>query len=122
METDQLLGPLEHTIMEVLWEMRQATVREVHNQLSANRQIAYTTVLTVMGNLVSKGLLEKSGNGKSHTYSIVLTKEEFIERECNRAISDLLERFGDLAVANFLKHQKAGGDSNVDPSSERDDK
>lgn len=104
METTDLLGPLEHTVMEVMWRSKSATVREIHDQIFSERALAYTTVLTVMGNLVNKGLLKKDGHGKSHVYSIALTKEQFIDRECSRAVSDLLERFGDLAVASFLRH------------------
>ncbi len=97
-----LLGPLEQEIMDVLWEVRKTTGRAVFARLAERREIAYTTVLTVMNNLLAKGLLKRVPVGRAHAYSPAMTREEFIDRECNKAVSQVLSRFGDLAVARFL--------------------
>jgi predicted transcriptional regulator len=89
-----------------MWRVRKATVRDVHAELAAQRPLAYTTVLTVMGNLSAKGLLTKTADGRAHTYSVTMTEQEFVARECKRAVSEVLNRFGDLAVASFLDQSK----------------
>ena len=106
MQTDGLLGQLEQAVMAVMWRVRKATVRDVHAELAAQRPLAYTTILTVMGNLSAKGLLTKTADGRAHTYSVTMTEQEFLARECKRAVSEVLDRFGDLAVASFLDQSK----------------
>ena len=70
------LGNLEEEIMEILWLAKEATVREVHDRLSEEREIAYTTVMTVMGRLSEKDYLRKEKDGKSHIYVISISKKE----------------------------------------------
>jgi predicted transcriptional regulator len=53
------LGPLEREILEIVWDLGEATVRDVHAQLLQNpdRELAYTSVTTVMKRLTQKGWL-----------------------------------------------------------------
>jgi predicted transcriptional regulator len=63
------LGELERAIMEVVWSAGgPVTGREVVDELARARPVAYTTVLTVMDRLISKGMLVKDRTGKAHTY------------------------------------------------------
>lgn len=62
------LTPQELVIMKVVWQRRRATVREVHDAVSAQRPIAYTTVMTLMGILEEKGFLEKTAEARAHLY------------------------------------------------------
>lgn len=66
------LGGLEKAVMNRLWAWgRPATVREVVEDMQAERRVAYTTVMTVMGNLERKGLLERSLVGRAYAYRTV---------------------------------------------------
>ena len=52
------LTPLGETEMEVLqhvWQLRQATVAQVHERILISRKVAYTTIMTVMKKLSDKG-------------------------------------------------------------------
>lgn len=55
-------------ILRVLWEQGPRTVREVHDALSRERALGYTTVLKTMQIMVEKALLERSERGKAHVY------------------------------------------------------
>jgi len=101
--TFELLGPLEREIMDLLWERREATVRQVLDVLQARRSVAYTTVMTIMSNLARKGLLKRIPQGKAYLYEVALTRDAFLARKSQEAVSDLLARFGDLAVARFVE-------------------
>jgi predicted transcriptional regulator len=69
-------GELEQAIMEVVWARdRPVTGREVVDELTRSRRVAYTTVLTVMDRLVRKGLLAKRATGRAHTYRAVESRE-----------------------------------------------
>ena len=59
-------GDLEAVIMDRVWDRDEAvTVREVFDELSAERQIAYTTVLSTMDNLHRKNWLKRERSGKA---------------------------------------------------------
>lgn len=70
--------------MDRLWAWnRPATVREVYDDLRAHRQVAYTTVLTVMDNLYKKDVLDRELSGRAYLYRPTRTREEHV--------ADLLE-------------------------------
>lgn len=72
------LGDLESAVMDRLWSYRRpATVRDVLEDLRTGREIAYTTVMTVMDKLHTKGLLRRKPVGKAYVYETVLTKEAY---------------------------------------------
>ena len=97
-----LLGSLELEAMEFMWQAGQATVRQVVDSISCRRSIAYTTVMTVMGHLVVKGLLTRTMEKKRYRYSVALSRNEFLYLTSQRMIRTLVNDFGDLAVAGFL--------------------
>lgn len=71
-------GELEAAVMDCLWSRGEpATVREVLTDLSVSRQLAYTTVLTVMDNLYKKGWLRREPVGRAHRYAPVALREEY---------------------------------------------
>jgi predicted transcriptional regulator len=71
-------GELESSVMDWLWEHGEpATVREVHTDLAKQRQLAYTTVLTVTDNLFKKGWLRREPAGRAHRYEPVVSREQY---------------------------------------------
>jgi len=73
----RVFGELETVVMDQLWSLGgTATVREVFEQLNADRPIAYTTVLSTMDNLYRKGHLTRDKVGKAHRYQTVLDHAE----------------------------------------------
>jgi predicted transcriptional regulator len=58
----------ELAIMKVIWRAGSGTVREVYETLRTKRRIAYTTVLTMMNILESKGFLKKAPDGRAYRY------------------------------------------------------
>ena len=100
---DQLLGALEAAIMRRLWIRGQATVREVLADLSADRRVlAYTTVMTVMSRLDSKGLLTRELVGKTYVYRPAFSEQELLRRIAAQQVRHVLAAFGDLAITQFL--------------------
>ena len=72
------LGDLESAIMDRLWSYRRpASVRDVLEDLRREREIAYTTVMTVMDKLHTKGLLRREPVGRAYIYRTVATKEAY---------------------------------------------
>ena len=84
----QPLGPLEVTVMEILWAHGENNVRDVVDRLS--RPLAYTTVMTTLDRLYKKGLLARRKEDRAFFYSPTLTRPEWEQK-----------RTGDF-VAGFL--------------------
>jgi len=88
----------ELEILKVVWQRGEATVRDVFRDLSAQRKIAYTTVLTMMGILEQKGHLKKTAGERAYVYRPTKPQHqvvgsmvnEFIHRVFNGSARPLL--------------------------------
>jgi predicted transcriptional regulator len=74
--------------LRVLWRRRAGTVREVHDALSRERAVGYTTVLKLLQIMADKGLVTRDESSRSHVYAAAVS-EETTQR---RLVSDLLDR------------------------------
>ena len=95
------LGPLEGAVMDRMWKRGPATVRDVVDDLARTRDLAYTTVMTVMVRLHAKGLLQRERNGKNYIYRASFTRAEHRARLSRDLARDLVSQFGDAALAAF---------------------
>ena len=77
------LGPLELDVMEFLWASGSSSGRDVFSGMKTGRDIALTTVLTVLERLVKKGLVVKHKGAGLIAFSPAHSKEEFA-----RAVSE----------------------------------
>jgi BlaI family penicillinase repressor len=88
----------ELEILKVVWRRGEATVREVYRDLAAQRKIAYTTVLTMMGILEQKGHLKKTAGERAYVYRPAKPEQqvvrsmvrEFVHRVFNGSARPLL--------------------------------
>jgi predicted transcriptional regulator len=62
------LGELQRAIMETVWELGEATVAQVRQRLAPRKELAYTTVLSVMQKLEKAGWLRHRAEGKTYLY------------------------------------------------------
>lgn len=70
------LGPLEADVMRLVWEKGEVQVEDVHQALLRDREIAYTTVMTVMSRLAAKGWLSRRKQGRAYLYRAARRREE----------------------------------------------
>ena len=98
----KILGDLEADIMEIVWTKMEVTVREVSDQLKRRREIAYTTVMTVMSRLADKGLLQKIKQGNAFLYRPTSSKEEFTQSTVKKVINELLGDFTAPVLSQFV--------------------
>jgi len=70
----------ELEILQVLWAKGQASVREVHEALSAIRATGYTTILKQMQVMYEKGVLKRDDTQRQHIYSPVPSQEQVQHR------------------------------------------
>jgi predicted transcriptional regulator len=98
-----LLGPLETDVMEMVWKLGDTTVREVHEALAARRDLAYTTVMTTMARLASKGLLTRDTSGLAHRYRATISREDYARSTVTSVVDWLVDRFPEPAMSYFAK-------------------
>lgn len=67
-KTTYALGDTEMEILNVVWELKTATVSQVHERILSARSVAYTTIMTIMQNLAKKGYLHVDKSGVSYVY------------------------------------------------------
>jgi predicted transcriptional regulator len=96
------LGDLERVVMEQLWNAADgATVREVHSALEADREIAYTTVMTVLDRLSKKDIVTREREGRAWRYYASNSREE-LSAQAIRHTVDRLETDRRAAMLHFL--------------------
>jgi BlaI family transcriptional regulator, penicillinase repressor len=100
MKTTSTLTPLELTIMKVVWRLEKATVRDVYEALRQKREIAYTTVMTMMRILEDKGYLQKERIDRAYEYRPTRPRQQVL----GVMVRDFLDRFFDGAAAPLLVH------------------
>jgi len=98
----KILGELELVVMESVWRRGQATVRDVHEDLAADRGLAYTTVMTVMTRLAHKGLLEKRRDGAAFVYEAPLSADELLRSSVRDVLAGLLSDFAQPTMSEFV--------------------
>lgn len=102
-QLDGLLGPLETAVMETVWRLGETTVRDVHAELEKGRDIAYTTVMTTMARLASKGLLARDTSGLAHRYRPSLTREDYAKSTVTSVVDWLVDAFPEPAMSYFVQ-------------------
>ncbi len=70
------LGKLQRAVVEVIWELGEATVRQVWEQLDPRKEVSYTTILAAMQRLEKSGWLRHRAEGKSNVYVPTRTREQ----------------------------------------------
>ncbi|MCY7391536.1 MAG: BlaI/MecI/CopY family transcriptional regulator [Leptolyngbyaceae cyanobacterium CAN_BIN12] len=72
------LGPLEAEILSIIWDLETATVKEVHDRIltDPNRELAYTSVTTVLNRLVKKGWLACDKQERSFTWRALVSRQQ----------------------------------------------
>jgi predicted transcriptional regulator len=100
------LGDLEVQVMRRIWARRgPVTVRDVLGDLQADRNIAYTTVMTVMGNLEKKGWLRRHAEGRAYHYEPLVSAEEYSAGLMRQALDASQDR--PAALMHFIEELSA---------------
>lgn len=101
--TDYRLGELETAVMEMCWQRDEVTVRDIWAALQPTRALAYTTVMTIMQRLATKGILSARKQGKTYYYQATAQPDELLAQRAQAAVRDVLSNFGEVAITQFLK-------------------
>ena len=100
MTTPQSLGELQLAIMQVLWQRQEASVSDVHAAL-LTRQLAPTTIATMLVKMEQKGLVEHRAEGRKFLYRPLLSEAE-VRRTSVEEVRDRLFGGDTAALVSHL--------------------
>ena len=66
----------ELEILSILWKLKKASVRAIHEQISETKETGYTTTLKLLQIMLAKGLVKRDEKNRSHIYSPALTEKD----------------------------------------------
>lgn len=99
----QNLSELELEIMNVVWENETCSVRDVLTKISKQKELAYTTVATILGRLHEKGLVVRNDKNFVILYSPKISKEDYSKSISGSFLSKFFQSYGDIALASFAE-------------------
>lgn len=105
------LGELEREVMDHLWSSREPqTVRQVHEALATRRDLAYTTIMTVLQRLAKKNLVVQHRDDRAHRYAPTHGRDELVAGLMVDAL-DQASDFGsrEAALVHFVERVGADG-------------
>jgi predicted transcriptional regulator len=110
------LHELEEEVMEVVWERGEVSVREVMQTVNTTspRQRAYTTYMTIMNRLATKGLLRRRRQGKTDFYSPRYERHRYADLRARAELDSVVDHYGEVALAHIARQMAA-----LDPARRR---
>lgn len=96
------LGELEATVMQILWNQgRPMKVRDVIAELAPQREVAYTTAMTVLDHLHGKAMVLRTREGRAYSYLPARTREQHTADLMEAVAGNPGERSG--AILGFIE-------------------
>jgi predicted transcriptional regulator len=95
-----MIGPLEITVMEILWAKGESNVHDVVQRLE--RPLAYTTVMTTLDRLYKKGILDRRKEDRAFFYAPRFTKAEWERKQASNLLAAFFagpKSSGDLLIS-----------------------
>jgi predicted transcriptional regulator len=94
-----MLTPLELDIMKAVWKHAPVTVRGVQAEIRPVRNLAYTTVMTILDRLHQKGFLTRQLQARTHLYSPTIAYGEVRDQ----AVKTLINSFFDGSETGLME-------------------
>lgn len=97
------ISDLEQKVMNIVWELKKCSVRDVFNILNSSKKLAYTTVATLLQRLHEKGLVNRNDDNLTLLYSPKISKESYSKKMAKLLTNSFFKSFGDTAIASFAE-------------------
>lgn len=104
------LGQLQRAVIEVVWELGEASVHQVRERLGRKKKLAYTTVLTAMQKLEKAGWLRHRAEGKSYVYLPTRSREEAGAKSVLKFMKRMFDGDAVLMFQHLMRENKLSDD------------
>jgi predicted transcriptional regulator len=109
-----LLGELEASVMEFLWDGGEGEVKAVHGALGKRRGITLNTIQSTLKRLFEKGLLERDKVSHAHVYRPAIGREAFQRGALGQLIGRILGGESELMVSAFVDLTERAGPKHLE--------
>ena len=100
------LGDLQRAVIEVVWELSEASVHQVRKRLARKKKLAYTTVLTAMQKLEKAGWLRHRAQGKTYIYLPTRSREEAGAKSVEKFMERIFDGDALLMFQHLMRQSK----------------
>jgi len=105
-KSEKLPTNLELRLMDIVWGLEKATVRDVKDALPKRKPLAYSTVLTVMRILERKGFLRHETVNRTYVYHAIVTRDEAVQSMLRNLANRVFDGSAELLMVNVLEKEK----------------
>ena len=102
MKIEKPLTEVELQLMNVIWLLGTCTVKEVQTEIFKERELAYTSVATIMKILESKGIVKSEKTDKAHVYTTLISKENYEKQSLEHLAENLFQGDSSMIVMRLL--------------------
>jgi BlaI family penicillinase repressor len=99
--------PSELEILHILWSRGPSTVREIHDELSKEKDLGYTSALKLLQIMTTKGLVTRIEDQRAHVY----TASDPAETTKAQMATDVLQRVFRGSASQLMQHALSGNRS-----------
>jgi BlaI family penicillinase repressor len=100
------LTKAEEQVMQILWQLKEAIVKQILDKMPDDPKPAYNTVSTVVRVLESKGFVDHKAYGNSHVYFPIVSEEEYKKFAFDKVIKSYFNDSYKSLVSYLVKEQK----------------
>lgn len=102
----------ELEVLEILWQKKKATVREVHDTISVTKTCVYTSTLKTMQKMTAKKLIGRVTNEQGHVYHALIQESKVR----NNQVNELIDKFFNGSYSKLALHAlgNTSKDENID--------
>ena len=108
--TPRRLGELQLSIMKILWDRKSANVSDVQKSLRPSKDLAYTTVATMLRKMEDKGLVTHQTQDRTYIYQAAV-KEELVSKSM---AGEMLDKLFEGNLAGMVSHLLTARDVSMD--------
>jgi predicted transcriptional regulator len=98
----KMLGANEQLVLGALWEKGPLPGRRLYEEVSRSRELAYTTVLTIVGRMVKKGSVRRKRVDGLYYYEAAMDKSEFERRASAAVVKGIIDVSPAHALSAFI--------------------
>jgi BlaI family transcriptional regulator, penicillinase repressor len=96
--------PSELAILQILWSRGPSTVREIHETLSKEKDVGYTSALKLLQIMTAKGIVKRTEDQRAHVYSA----NQPAEKTKQQFAADVLKRVFAGSASQLMQHVLSG--------------
>ena len=100
------LTKAEEQVMQILWQLKEAIVKQILDKMPDEPKPAYNTVSTVVRVLESKGFVDHKAYGNSHVYFPIVSEEDYKKFAFDKVIKSYFNNSYKTLVSYLVKEQK----------------